>query len=496
MARVKIKCTDARDPRRSNKILEILAINDVDVTKLVPTFEGFWAVLSTESELDKIFNNKTDKFLQQNNFYPQVPPELNANRSVLLFRVDNHIYHNTESEIKEEIEKKNEWVGDLIKVHKFPEANIIKISFDETNKALKAMESGLKMFFMKVPQHEIKQDKYLNIMTCYRCYAMEDHSTAQCSKDKSYKICSECSATDHSWRDCTSDVKKCISCSGSHSTMAMRCRIRKDIIANKRKTEKAKETTPSTSYAQAAKTPTNTAPVIQQLPTLDFSSPIFVRLNQAILHSHYMNIQNPGTYSSTFNSIMKAHGLPTLIIPEEPNSMDIITKLSAPMSHSFPPPTPPTQTQPSHQESAMETSSLPTETQGETKVKGKPTSQARKLSISDSHPNTSSKNKKVVKAEDIGLKLHSKESVGWPKDEKMNRKELLEGLKSKKYKYTYTCKELTEEELIRLIEEKKLDLPVDCMISTEDSRFSKIREGLQEDRSPLQEKQRQRTDST
>ena len=190
MARVKIKCGDARDPRKSHKILEILALNDVDVTKLLPVHDGFVAVLSSEGELDKIFNNKTDKFLQEDNFFPQVPPELNANRSVLLFRVDNHIYSNNEQAILEETQNKNDWVGDLVKVYKFPDMNIIKISFDETSKALKALECGLKMFNLKVPNYEIKQDKYISILTCFRCYKMEDHPSSQCNKNRDYKICS------------------------------------------------------------------------------------------------------------------------------------------------------------------------------------------------------------------------------------------------------------------------------------------------------------------
>ena len=352
MPRVRIKCADARDPRRSNKILEILAINDVDVTKLTSSHDGFIAVLGSEGEMDKVFNGTTDKILQQSNFYPQIPPELSANRSVLMFRVDNHIYSNTEEEIKIEIQKKNEWVGELLKIYKFPEMNIVKVSFDETIKAHKAIENGLKMFNMKVPHYDIKQDKYLHILTCYRCYAMEEHPTSQCKKDKNFKICSECSSTDHTWKDCTSEIKKCISCNGPHCTLAMKCKYRKDIIAEKRKREREKE---DTTYAQAAKPTTTSNPIIHQLPTLDTTSPIFVKLNQAILTSHYFNISKPGTYSSTFNSIMKANGLPTLIIPEEPDSLDIITKLSAtvipPFLASSPPPS---HTQPTENESNME----------------------------------------------------------------------------------------------------------------------------------------------
>lgn len=47
-----------------------------------------------------------------------------------------------------------------------------------------------------------------------------------------------------------------------------------------------------------------------------------------MLHAHFVNIGKPWSYSQTFNSIMKANNLPTLNIPEEPPSFEIISKLS------------------------------------------------------------------------------------------------------------------------------------------------------------------------
>lgn len=47
-----------------------------------------------------------------------------------------------------------------------------------------------------------------------------------------------------------------------------------------------------------------------------------------MLHSHFVNIANPGSYSKTFNELMKANNLPTMNFPEEPLSLEIITRLS------------------------------------------------------------------------------------------------------------------------------------------------------------------------
>ena len=99
------------------------------------------------------------------------------------------------------------------------------------------------------------------------------------------------------------------------------------------------------------------------------------------------------------------------------------------------------------------------------------------------------KKKNIVKSEEIGLTLYTKKSVGWPEGDELGKKELIKGIKTKKYKYTYTAKEISEEELIRLIENKQLEVSKTNMNTIDDSMFSKIREGLKEDRSPRSELQ-------
>lgn len=101
--------------------------------------DEFVVLTRNESEQNRIFNNKTDNHLKQEEFTPQIPPELKAKRSVLIFKVDNDIFSKEEEIIIEEIEQKNVCVGKIHHIQKFP-GNIIKITFDETIKAVKATE--------------------------------------------------------------------------------------------------------------------------------------------------------------------------------------------------------------------------------------------------------------------------------------------------------------------------------------------------------------------
>lgn len=80
---------------------------------------------------------------------------------------------------------------------------------------------------MSINDFKIKAEEYIPITTWKRCYKVEDHYTKDCKKDKEYKICSECASVEHTWRDCKTDLKKCINGSGNHRTLAYNCPIKK-----------------------------------------------------------------------------------------------------------------------------------------------------------------------------------------------------------------------------------------------------------------------------
>ena len=209
MALVKIKSQNTKDPVRRFTLLEILSKNDIYATKIIPIVDGFIVLLSNDNEMDKIFNNKTNKELEANQFFPQIPAELRGNRSVMIFNVDQHIYGNKEDTIKEEIMARNLWTTGIIdQLYKFPASKTIKITFNQAALAKKTIEKGLLLFSMSIPSHQIQQEVYYNIKMCMRCYILEDHNTNQCTKEKEYKICSECAEIGHTWRECPNESKK------------------------------------------------------------------------------------------------------------------------------------------------------------------------------------------------------------------------------------------------------------------------------------------------
>lgn len=55
---------------------------------------------NTDGELDKVFNNKTSKEMENKRFTPQMPLKLRASRSVIIFNVDSHIPYTSMRKMK------------------------------------------------------------------------------------------------------------------------------------------------------------------------------------------------------------------------------------------------------------------------------------------------------------------------------------------------------------------------------------------------------------
>lgn len=83
--------SNARDDTRKLVLLEILTKNDVYITQLIETNDGYVVLTSDEADLDEIFNNSTDNELRNQNFIPQTSPQLKANPSILLTKVEKNI---------------------------------------------------------------------------------------------------------------------------------------------------------------------------------------------------------------------------------------------------------------------------------------------------------------------------------------------------------------------------------------------------------------------
>ena len=189
-----------------------------------------------ENHAQSIFNADVRQELESHGFRPIMPPELKVKKSVILPRVEDIIYGKHIIDIGEELQKHNLWIetDSIVDIYKFPKSPSLKITFSQTALAQKCMASGLKAFGISMTPHMIKQQTYIPVKCCIKCYTLEHHFTSQCPKPKEFNISSECSQEGHVWHQCQNDTKICLNCNEAHSTMAMKCIKKQEIIKRKR----------------------------------------------------------------------------------------------------------------------------------------------------------------------------------------------------------------------------------------------------------------------
>lgn len=327
MARVKIKHNlDPRNPLTKQKLLEVLAKNYINVCHLADTKDGgIVAITAKDEDADSLLKNETVRALHEEGFEPLLPPEVKSRRTILCHGVDQLIYNHTQNDIKEEIEKKNGWAKTK-EVFKFPATNrtthTIKIVFEDAIMATKAEADGLRLFNMSIAYHQIKRETYMPIKTCLRCYKIEEHNTSECPQPREYKVCSECSSHDHTWRNCKSPTKRCLNCDQEHRTLAMKCPKRKEAVK-----KKLANSTLQGSYAQIASR--QPVPTQDQTPTPnidDLASKMTIMMF-CLYNAHFLNAVNPGCFQEQLDYLTSANNLPRMVGPKNPPSADILSKI-------------------------------------------------------------------------------------------------------------------------------------------------------------------------
>lgn len=431
MARVKIKHPKPREPAVRTNLLEILSKHHVYATKIIPLDDSLIVLTSDTNEAEKIFCSRCNDDLQNHRFTPILPPDLKANRTIIVTRLDDYIYNHEEEDIKEELKRQNSWIeSGIVEIFKFPKSNTMKITYDHHEKAKKSTSQGLLMYHMRVPPHQIHQDEYVNLQTCMKCYKIEDHHTNQCPKSPDYQICSECGENGHQYRSCNRQQKKCINCGGPHRTLAMKCPLRKKELREKRNINKVN----TNSYSNAAQIP------MMKPPQIHMEKEMTAKILSCMLHAHLMNVGNPGTYEKVLNQTLTVNNLPPIKIPEVPQSANILNlSIGSDINTTL----------------------------------GNKMSQAR----APEQDNTNQpKMRHQLQGQDIGLQIIASQKEGWPKKE-LKSHTLRDSLERRKLKWTYTDNTYEEDTIFKLICTNDINLN-GCWSLVEDSEFRKTRPGL------------------
>lgn len=488
MPRVKIKHPDP-SAKNKLKLLRLLSEKLIYATRIIPTTDSFAVITRTDEDTDNIFSPNTISLLKEEEFSPVLPPEIKAKRTILLFNTDDHIYSKSEKDITAELLNENNFLNEGIdNVFKIPRTKMIKITLNSSTSARKATETGLLAFNMSIPHYNIKIEEFIPILTCMRCYAIENHPTNKCDKPKTYEICSECAETGHTWRTCHNTTKKCINCNEPHRTLAFKCKKRKEVIEQKRKQT---PTNSNKTYSQTVNANTYSAPTQQP-----FDRDTCAKITSCMLHAHMINAVNPGTYNDEFNRALTLNNLPKINLPPNPPSKQILTMMTNSNNSNTQPQT--QQQQGNTQNTSTKQASTSPHIQNTNITQANTLPQTKDIYNTDTNitmedtqefvdPEEQMPELEKIKGTDLGLIIIAKKSRGWPMGKELSLKEIEEGIEAGTYKWRFTAKNISEEEVWKSLINNEINLD-NCFRVTDDQKYNKIRNGLPSELTPPKHK--------
>ncbi|MPC56148.1 hypothetical protein E2C01_050101 [Portunus trituberculatus] len=170
MARVKIKFKQPNEGPSKIKLLEILSSKCIYATTIIVIRDGYIVLTRNDEDTENILSKDVANQLRTKGYNHITPPEIKAKRTVIVSRLDSHIYQNDTEAIEREVSDNNDWITDedIEEIYKFPNSNTIKITFAQTAHAKKAQEKGILLFSMSIPPHQIKEETYTQVITCMK----------------------------------------------------------------------------------------------------------------------------------------------------------------------------------------------------------------------------------------------------------------------------------------------------------------------------------------
>ena len=336
MPSVKIK-DNQPGPTRRNKLWECLGVCKIDIWKMKDG-KGVYFVILDKENCQKLLDTDVKATFKSKSFEVLNPPDLNANKTLVIRNLDRQIDEWDEDNIKQYLMERNEWlkVENVIKIP--TTSKIIKVKCEKESMVERALKDGIYVCHQFMRPEYIEKELFIKLTPCYNCFEYE-HLTKDCQKEKQI-ICTNCSETDHNQENCNK-TPKCINCKGQHRTLAAVCPIRKNIIKEKSKAirQRARSQSRSVSrhrsasnqratYAEKAKSGKQ-----QQQPQQQMQMPpnMFANLPEnapavimsAIAYSHFMESMHPGTFQRNMDEIYKLNGIPLVKFPSQINTEGI-----------------------------------------------------------------------------------------------------------------------------------------------------------------------------
>ena len=308
--------------KRKNELYNFLGQSGIFPRKM-HVGQGVFYPIVNEEDLENLLKQETVNKAKEKGFEILTPIEYGAMHTVVIKEIDSMVDDYSAEDIKNNVEELNIWakVSEIVKMP--TTSKMLKIKFESTHMAQRALEEGVVILYQRIPPRRIEREIFVRLQPCNNCFGYS-HETKNCSKGK-MTLCAFCGEEGHRQQQCTSTAPKCINCGEAHKTLAARCQIRKDLIKEKRKAIRERSKSRSRSqtrtggmtqqgitFADIAGTDTRGATSsteeIKQLTTIILS---------AVIYSQYMETIIPGSFQNNMNIIYKKNGLNPVKFPEQ-----------------------------------------------------------------------------------------------------------------------------------------------------------------------------------
>ena len=314
--------------KRKNDLYGILGAFGVFPGKM-HVGNGVFFPIVKENEMEEMMKDEILQKAKEEGFEKIAPIELGAMRTVIVKEVNSMIDEYSNEEVIYSIEALNEW-AEVIEIYKFKTpSKMMKVQFKSGSVAQRAIKEGMVILNQRIPAQRIEKEIFVKLTPCNNCYSY-NHETKQCPKEK-MTLCAHCGEEGHKQSDCEARSPRCINCGEEHRTLAAQCKIRKDLIKEKRKvirdrsksrarsqTRGTQETMGGITYAERAKQNKKQGEVdLLRMPVTDDNKDIMTIIMSAVVYSHYMEAIVPGRFQINMDAIYKVNGLTPVKFPSK-----------------------------------------------------------------------------------------------------------------------------------------------------------------------------------
>ena len=192
--RVKVKKKPPEKPTKEDLLAlrSIIGRGQITTHRYLPQNDGWIVLVQSVQHAQKMLDNTFREEINRIGLEIDLPPELKAQHTIVVKKLDFLIYDYSKKEIIEEIEEQNQARQQVEDIYLMQKHDIIKIKFRNIELAQKIKQNGIYIYSNFYPSTQIEDDRYTKINQCMSCYSY-NHSKAQCPNKEKEKICSECS---------------------------------------------------------------------------------------------------------------------------------------------------------------------------------------------------------------------------------------------------------------------------------------------------------------